>query len=103
MSENFIDEIRAAVAEGAPAEARAAGANACRILLAQLDPQPAGPSAAPQPPPQPNLPIGAIVAAIRGMPADQLADLLIARLRTLVPADAAAIGPLPARGSASST
>ena len=96
MTENLIETIRAAVAEGAPAEARAAGANACRVLLTELDPQPAGPSAAQQPQPQPNLPIGAIVAAIRGMPADQLADLLIAKLRTLVPGDAAAISP-PAR------
>lgn len=96
MTENLIDAIRAAVAEGAPAEVRVAGANACRILLTELDPQPVPPSAPPPPPPQPNLPIGAIVAAIRGMPAEQLADLLIARLRTLVPADAAATSS-PAR------
>jgi len=82
MTENLIESIRAAVAEGATPEARAAGAHACRALLAALEPP-----ATPQPAP-PRLPIAAIATALRTVPTDQLADLLIAKLRTLVPADA---------------
>jgi hypothetical protein len=79
--ETLIESIRAAVADDATADARAAGANACRTLLAAFEP-PSAPVPAPQPP---SLPIAAIASAIRGMPPDQLADLLIAKLRTLVP------------------
>jgi hypothetical protein len=82
MTENLLESIRVAMAEGASTEARTAGANACRALLAMLEP--------PQPPAAPplNLPVAAIVSAVRSMPPDQLAEMLIAKLRTLVPADA---------------
>ena len=80
MTENLIESIRAAAAEGSTPEARAAGANACRALLAALEP--------PVPATPPRLPVAAIAAAIKNVPPDQLADLLIAKLRTLVPADA---------------
>jgi hypothetical protein len=82
MTENLIESIRAAVADGASPDARAAGANACRTLLTALEAPPA------LPPGPPSLPIAAIASALRTIPPDQLADLLIAKLRTLVPADA---------------
>ena len=88
-TEVLIEAIRAAVAEDASDEARASGAHACRALLAVLE-VPSGEPAAPvsPAPPAPSINIAAIASAIRGVPPDQLADLLIARLRTLVPADA---------------
>jgi hypothetical protein len=81
-TDSLIESIRLAVSDGADDAARAAGANACRALLAILAPQPTEPAA---PPPPPSLPIAAIAQAIRSVPRDQLADLLIAKLRTLVP------------------
>jgi hypothetical protein len=82
-SESLLASIRAAIADGAPDDARAAGAHACRTLLGVLDAQPNAPIAAPA------SPIATTVAALRGLPADQLLDLMIAKLRTLVPVDAA--------------
>ena len=89
--EALIESIRVAIAEGASDEARAAGANACRMLLAVLDVKPGEPMVAAVPVPQPpSPPIAAIVSAIRGVPREQLVDLLIAKLRTVVPAETAA-------------
>ncbi len=89
MTDNLIEQIRAAVAEGATEETRAAGANACRTLLAALDTQPGAamgtvptPLAAPIQAPQ----IAAVVSALRGVPPDQLLDLAIQRLRAALPA-----------------
>jgi hypothetical protein len=84
VTENLIEAIRASVADSASDEVRAAGAHACRALLAMLEPPPSPPPLVPQ------LPVAAIAAAVRSMPPEQLADLLIAKLRTLVPADAQA-------------
>ena len=86
MTDTLIESIRIAVAEGATAEARVAGANACRTLLAALDTNPGQPLA-PAPPPPVTQQVAMIATALRGVPMDQLADLLIAKLRTLVPAD----------------
>ena len=88
--ETLIESIRSAIAERASAEERAAGADACRALLTVLGAQPGEPIVPAMPIPQaPNPPIAAIVAAIRGVPREQLLDLLIAKLRTLVPAETA--------------
>lgn len=86
MTDTLIESIRMAVAEGATPEARAAGADACRTLLAAFDAS-AGQPLAPTTPPPVNQQVAMIATAIRGLPMDQLADLLIARLRTLVPVD----------------
>ncbi len=88
MTDTLIESIRAAVADGASAETRAAGVDACRTLLAALDTSPGQPLA----PPTPSAPavgqqVAMLATALRGMPMDQLAELLIAKLRTLVPAD----------------
>jgi hypothetical protein len=81
-----IETIRTAFAADATAEARLAGAQACRALLGVLEPTTA--STLP--------PVASIVAAIRGVPADQLLDLAIAKLRAALPAGAAvtAVQPL---------
>jgi hypothetical protein len=82
--ETLIDAIRAAVAPGASAEARAAGAQACRTILAALEAKPGEPLAAPTP--AATTPVQAIVGALRTMPLDQLLDLTIAKLTAALPA-----------------
>jgi len=84
--ENLIESIRAALTADATAEAKFAGANACRTILAALDAVPGQPiAAAPIPHPQ-TLPIANAVAVLRGVPAEQLLDLAIAKLRAALPA-----------------
>jgi hypothetical protein len=85
----LIESIRTAVAEGATVEARATGASACRTLLAALDAKP-GEVIAVTAPPQPASPITTVLGALRGVPPEQLLDLVIAKLRSLVPVDAPA-------------
>lgn len=82
--EALLEAIRSAVAESATAETRTAGITACRTIVSALEARAGEPpaSAAPQ---APKLPVAAIVSAIRNVPPEQLADLLIAKLRTLVP------------------
>jgi hypothetical protein len=80
--EQVLEAIRAATAADASPEARAAGAQACRALAAVLEPQPA------TPPPEVQLPIAELAAAIRTVPIDQLLDLAIAKLCTALPAGA---------------
>ena len=84
-TDRLLEAIRKAVAEGADDAARATGANACRALLSVLAPPPEPIATAAPTPAAPNLPIAAIAQAIRNVPPGQLADLLIAKLRTLVP------------------
>ena len=82
---DLIEAIRIAIARDAPAETRAAGIDACRMILAALGATPGEPmlaTAAPTP-----SPIAAIVAGLRGVPPDQLLDLAIAKLRSIVPAE----------------
>ena len=99
MTDNLIEQIRAAVAEGATAETRAAGANACRTLLAALDTQPGaamGTVLVPMASPVQASQIAAVISALRGAPPDQLLDLAIQRLRAALPAgaDVSAVPPL---------
>jgi hypothetical protein len=83
----LIDAIRAAVADGAPDDARQAGVTACRAILAALDAEAGQPLAL-----RPTLtsPIVATVSALRTVPPDQLIDLLIGKLRAALPDSAAA-------------
>ena len=78
----LLEAIRLADVEGASDEARAAGAAACRTILAALDAQTGEPMTAP--------PIAAAVAAFRGMSPEQLLDLAIARLKAALPPSAQA-------------
>lgn len=83
--ENVLDTIRAALVADAPAEARAAGIEACRAILTALG----AAQAEPQPPRPPEVgPLAQAVAGlIRTTPPDQLLDMLVAKLRAVVPAD----------------
>lgn len=82
--EQLIEAIRAATTPDATDEAKAAGANACRTLLAALETKPGQPLAVD---PTPASPIEAAVSVLRGMPAEQLLDLAIARVRAALPPD----------------
>ncbi|MCA9678091.1 MAG: hypothetical protein KC464_23900 [Myxococcales bacterium] len=83
--EIHLETIRAAVAEGATAAQRQAGAAACRALYAALSPPPGVPLSVPHAlPPRVDV--------------DQVLDVVIARLRSMVPdatATAAATGRTP--------
>jgi hypothetical protein len=85
--ENVLESIRAAVAVDATPEVRAGGVAACRAILAALEAQPGEPIVANVVAPSPS-PIATVVAALRGVPADQLLDLAIAKLRAALPAGA---------------
>src|SRR5438067_1750597 len=78
-----IDSIASALASDASPEAKRAGAAACRAVLAALERR-APDAVTPPTPPAPH--IAALVAALRGMPMEQVLDLAIARLRTALPA-----------------
>ena len=80
--ESLIETIRAATASDATDEARAAGAHACRTLLSALEAKP-GESLAPVT--VEATPMQTVVAALRGMPPEQLLDLAIARLKAALP------------------
>lgn len=70
----LIETIRAAVADGATAEQKATGAQACRTILAALEAAPGKPIVLPDAPrPHP----------LSGISLDQALDLAIARLRTI--------------------
>lgn len=83
----LVETIQAAIAEGASDEARAAGATACRTLLSALEGKEGEPLAPPIPVPAAPPDIGALVAGLKGVPVDQLLDLAIAKLRSVVPAN----------------
>jgi len=85
----LIDTIRSSVAADATDEARAAGAQACRTILAALE-TPVGAPLAISPPATTLPPAAQMLATLRGVPAEQLLDLAIAHLRAKLPADAAA-------------
>ncbi len=84
--ENVIDSIRAGLAGDATPEAKAAGATACRAILAALEGTPGQPLAAPTVLPFNGPQIAGVVSALRGVPPDQLLDLAIQRLRAALPA-----------------
>lgn len=87
--DHLLEAIRAATATDATTEAKAAGATACRTILIALEAKEGELLAAPVPTPSPQQlpPVAAIVAGLKGVPVDQLLDLAIAKLRTMVPAD----------------
>ena len=88
MTDTLLQTIQAALVEGATDDARVAGASACRTLLGVLESKAGEPIAVPAAPPAPS-PVAAVVSALRGTPPDQLLDLVIAKLRAVVPTDAA--------------
>jgi hypothetical protein len=94
MRENLIESIRAALEPEASPEVRAAGATACRYILSTLEPSAAQPLASPPLMSSPQ--IASIVGALRGLPADQLLDLAITKLRSALPVgtDLPAVTPI---------
>jgi hypothetical protein len=84
--EALIETIRAAVVPEATAEARATGANACRTILSALEATAGQPLAAQVASPPNASQIASAVSALRGVPAEQLLDMAIARLRAALPA-----------------
>jgi hypothetical protein len=73
---DLLDCIRIAVTEGATPEQKQAGAAACCAAYAALSPPPGVPMSVPH-------------AARAGANVDQVLDVAIAKLRAMVPADAA--------------
>ncbi len=103
---DLLEAIRAAVTADAAPEARAAGAAACRTILAVLESTPSQPLASAAIAPNASQ-IAGIVGALRGVPPDQLLDLAITKLRAALPAGADVprveplkfhIIPIPRRG-----
>ncbi len=88
--DQVIDQIRAALVPDASNDTRTAGAVACRAVLAALEPEPS--EAAPAAPialvPELLAQLGAVPPGRR---VDVALDLAIARLRALLPQDAAPI------------
>jgi hypothetical protein len=84
MMTDMIEAIRAAVADGATAEQKAIGAQACRTILAALGAEPGKPIAVPGEPQQHPL---------AGITLDQALAMIIARLTAIAEArDAATAG-----------
>lgn len=84
----LIEHIRAAVAQGATAEQKSIGAQACRTILSVLEAQPGKPivlPGAPAPTPMSRLSL------------DQALDLLIARLSTVAAAQDTPTAQMPPR------
>ncbi len=79
--DQLLEAIRTATATDASDEARAAGATACRTILAALEAQPGQVLATAVP----ESPIAVALSAFRGMPPEQLLDLAIARLKAALP------------------
>ncbi len=75
--DTFIQTIRTAVGEGATADQKQAGAVACRAILAALEGQT-------------GHALSALAPASARPEVDQVLDLVIARLRAMVPADPSA-------------
>lgn len=90
--DQLLEQIRAATAADATDDAKAAGASACRMLLAALETKQGDPLPAPLPMPTATPDVAALVAGLKGVPIDQLLDLAIAKLRTMVPATPAPPG-----------
>ncbi|CAN5885633.1 hypothetical protein BH11MYX2_BH11MYX2_36900 [soil metagenome] len=92
--DDVIDSIRAAVANDAPPEARAAGITACRAVLAALEAT-SGVPLAEAAVADPN-PLVQMMGALKRVPTEQLLDLAISKLRAALPAgtQAPTVAPL---------
>lgn len=77
-----IQTIARALASDASPDTKREGVTACRAILAVLEPSVAE-AVAPPSPPAPH--VAALVAALRGMPMEQILDFAITRLRTALP------------------
>lgn len=94
--EQLLDAIRSATATDATDDARTAGAQACRTILAALESNKGEPLSAAPPVPFTPPQLQVAVAALRSMSPDQLLDLAITRLKAALPpgASVAPVQPL---------
>ena len=108
--ETLIESVRAAIANDASDDMRAAGAQACRTILTALEAKAGEPMTLASPPvssatnvatpvantSSPSEQIANVLGALRGVPAEQLLDLAITRLRAALPAggDSPKVEPL---------
>ena len=76
----LLESIRAAIVEGATADHKAAGAQACRTILTALEAEIGRPLTMPGAP---------MPGPLSGIDPTQALDLLIARLRSVLPAERA--------------
>ena len=81
--DELLEAIRVATISEASEEARGAGVVACRTILTALEAKAGEPLV--HVPAQAPSPIGMAVSALRNVPPDQLLDLAIAKLRTMLP------------------
>jgi hypothetical protein len=86
--QDLIEAIRTATAEGATTEQKEVGAQACRTILTALGAEAGKPIVLPGTP-SPN--------PLTGIDQTQALDLLIARLRAALPADAEGAKPVRSR------
>jgi hypothetical protein len=96
--ETLIDQIRAALADGASDETKQLGAAACRSALAAIEPTSATAPTPAAPAPMHSLGAMPALAALRA-PREQVLDHVIARLRALQPDAAGAVGIATALGA----
>ena len=92
MTDNLLEAIRAAIADGATAEQKATGAQACQTILAALGAQPSKPIVLPGVPQ---------AHPLSRLSMDQVLDLAIARLTQIAAArekEAAQPAPTAPRG-----
>ena len=86
--DDLITAIRSALAQDAAADARSAGASACRAILDVLDPSsrtttPPAP-ASPPAPTSPMSPIAAALGAVTSIPREQILEFVVGGLRSML-------------------
>ncbi len=82
--ESALDTLRTALADGATAEQRAAGITTCRAMLAALEASPGQPL--PVAPPAAT-PSSGMPTSLAGLTLDQVLDLAIGKMRSMLPPD----------------
>jgi hypothetical protein len=83
--DDLFTAIRGALAQDAAVDARSAGALACRTILGVLDPssRSTAPSA-PASPTSPTSPLTNVLGAIGSIPREQIVELLVGGLRSIL-------------------
>lgn len=92
--ETLLEAIRLAAAPEASPEIRAAGAQACRTILAALETKP-GEELANSAPLNTTTQVAQMIGTLRGVPIEQLLDLAIARVRAALPSGSDVPRPKP--------
>jgi len=93
QSDALLEAVKRALEPEATTESRAAGAQACRTLLAALGAGEGEPLVAA---PLPSTPVATAARQLAAAPPGAVLDAVIARLQALVPDDTPAAAPAPA-------